>query len=85
MIVSYKWLQTYFKDALPAPSKVAEAFTFGAFEVEGTEEVKGGDTAFDLKVLPDRACYALSHRGIAGELSAITGQKMDVSLAGVGG
>jgi phenylalanyl-tRNA synthetase beta chain len=76
MIVSYKWLQTYFKDALPVPSKVAEAFTFGAFEVEGMEELNG-DTAIDLKVLPDRACYALSHRGVANELSAILGQKIN--------
>ncbi len=80
MIVSYKWLQTYFKEKLPAPAKVAEAFTFGAFEVEVVEEVHGkngadgNDTTIDLKVLPDRACYALSHRGIAYELSAITGQ-----------
>lgn len=74
MIVSYKWLQTYFKDALPAPDKVAEAFTFGAFEVEGMEEV-AGDKAIDLKVLPDRACYALSHRGVAYELAAIIGLK----------
>lgn len=92
MIVSYKWLQTYFKDALLAPSKVAEAFTFGAFEVEGMEEVggvagavagggaSGTDTAIDLKVLPDRACYALSHRGVAYELSAITGQKSAASF-----
>ena len=81
MIVSYKWLQTYFKDALPAPSKVADAFTFGAFEVEGVEEMVG-DTAIDLKVLPDRACYALSHRGVAYELSAITGQKSSASFDG---
>jgi phenylalanyl-tRNA synthetase beta chain len=70
MIVSYKWLQSYFKEKLPVPAKVAEAFTFGAFEVEGFD-----DASFDLKVLPDRACYALSHRGIAYELAAITGQK----------
>lgn len=80
MIVSYKWLQTYFPDALPAPAKIADAFTFGAFEVEGVETL-ANDTAFDLKVLPDRACYALSHRGIAYELSAITGQKSTISLA----
>lgn len=84
MIVSYKWLQTYFKDALPTANKVADAFTFGAFEVEDVEDVKGtaggGDTAIDLKVLPDRACYALSHRGVAYELSAIIGQKSAASF-----
>lgn len=31
------------------------------------------DTVIDLKVLPDRACYALSWQGIAYELSALTG------------
>ena len=79
MIVSYKWLQTYFKDKLPTPEKVAEVFTFGVFEVEGVEQVKG-DTAIDLKVLPDRACYALSHRGVAYELAAITGQASTISF-----
>ena len=34
-----------------------------------------GNTIFDIKVLPDRACYALSHRGVAYEVSAITGLK----------
>jgi phenylalanyl-tRNA synthetase beta chain len=81
MIVSYKWLQTYFKEKLPAPAKVAESFTFGAFEVEATDEVDG-DTVFDLKVLPDRACYALSHRGIAYELSAIINQKSSIDFGG---
>ena len=80
MIVSHKWLQKYFKDTLPTAEKVADFFTFGAFEVEGIEEV-AGDTAIDLKVLPDRACYALSHRGIAYELSAITGQKSIINFA----
>ena len=31
---------------------------------------------FDLKILPDRAHYALSHRGVAYEISAITGLSM---------
>ena len=87
MKISYNWLQTYFKDKLPAPSKVAEAFTFGAFEIENVESVgnvagAGIDSVLDLKVLPDRACYALSHRGAAYELSAITGQKSTVDFAG---
>jgi len=38
-------------------------------------EKKGDDTILDIKVLPDRACYALSHRGVAYEVSAITGLK----------
>ncbi|MBX4198007.1 phenylalanine--tRNA ligase subunit beta [Candidatus Parcubacteria bacterium] len=71
MKVSYNWLQTYFKDPLPESEKLAELITFHAFEIEGTEQF-GTDTVFDIKVLPDRAHYALSHRGIAEEISAIT-------------
>ncbi len=70
MKISYNWLQTYFKEKLPAPEKVAEAFTFHAFEVESVENIFT-DTIFDIKVLPDRAHYALCHRGIALELATI--------------
>lgn len=70
MIVSYKWLQTYFNKGLPPPGKIAEALTFGIFEVESTEK-NGDDTIFDIKVLPDRAHDCLSHRGIARELAAL--------------
>lgn len=66
MKVSLAWLQKYFADRLPAPEALEDAFTFHAFEVEERE----GD-CIDLKVLPDRAGYALCHRGIAKELSAI--------------
>ncbi len=72
MKVSYNWLQTYFKEKLPAPEKLADLFTFHSFEVEGVDQ-KGEDTIIDLKVLPDRAHYALSHRGIAREISFVTG------------
>ncbi len=72
MKISYSWLQTYFKETLPAPEEIAEALTFQAFEVEGIEKISN-DTILDVKVLPDRAHYALSHRGIARELSAILG------------
>lgn len=66
MKVSLKWLQTYFDAPLPAAEKIADAFTFHAFEIE---EVK--DDVFEVKVLPNRAADCLSHRGIAKELSAI--------------
>lgn len=77
MKVSYAWLQTYFKKnfltrGLPKPAVLADLFNAHAFEVEGIEK-KGRDTVFEFKVLPDRAHYALSHRGIAREASAITG------------
>lgn len=75
MNTSYKWLQTYFDDTLPEPAKLADLFNAHAFEVEGIEESKvgEGDMVLDIKVLPDRAHYALSHKGIAGEVHAITG------------
>src|SRR3989344_3362182 len=71
MKISYNWLQTYFDKPLPKPEELVELFSLRAFDVEGMEKLENGDTVLDLKVLPDRACYALSHRGIARELAAI--------------
>lgn len=71
MKVSYNWLNTkYFDGKLPSPEKVAEELTFHAWEIEEMESV-GNDTMIDVKVLPDKAMWALSHRGIAKDLSAI--------------
>ncbi|MDD5068361.1 MAG: phenylalanine--tRNA ligase subunit beta [Candidatus Pacebacteria bacterium] len=72
MLISYKWLTMYFDKPIPSPEEVAKLFTFHAFEVEGLEK-KGDNATLDVKILPDRAHYCLSHRGVAGELSAITG------------
>lgn len=44
---------------------------FHAFEVEGIETV-GEHQVIDVKILPDRASYCLSHRGIAREIASIT-------------
>ena len=70
MLISYKWLQTYFDKELPSPEKLALLFTTHVFEVEAMEE-KNGDHIFDVKILPDRAHYLLSHFGVALEVSAI--------------
>ena len=70
MLVSYNWLNKYFDGALPEPRKVAEALTFYAWEIDGIEKV-GDDTVLDVKVLPDKAMWGLSHRGIAKDLSVI--------------
>ncbi len=70
MKVPYEWLQSYFKEKLPAPEKLTELLTFHLAEVE-TVEHTGEDTVYDIKILPDRACYALSVRGVARELAAI--------------
>lgn len=66
MKVSRPWLQRFFDKPLPEVSVLSEAFTAHAFEVESVE-----GEILDLKVLPDRAGYAMSHRGVAKELSAI--------------
>lgn len=83
MKISRTTLQSFFEDKLPSDEKIVDIFTFGAFEVEGVEKYdrefdgkKVTDTVFDLKVLPDRACYALSWQGIAYEFSALSRMKM---------
>lgn len=77
MIVSYQWLQDRFFDgALPRPGEVADALTFGAFEIEGVEE-REGDTLIDVDVLPNRASDSLSHRGIAREIATL----LDIPMA----
>lgn len=65
MKTSRKWLQGYFEKELPDARAIADALTFHVAEVE---EAKGD--LIDVNVLPDRAAYLLSHRGIALELGA---------------
>jgi len=70
MIVSYNWLGKLFDGQLPSPKEIKEKITMHVFEVESLEE-KGDDYVFDIKVLPDRSHDALSHVGIAREISAL--------------
>ena len=70
MLVSNKWLQTYFDTPLPPVDELTDLLTMGVFEIEGVEE-KNGDTVIDVKVLPDRAPYGYSHRYIAQEVGAL--------------
>lgn len=72
MKVSINWLQKYFSTPLPAVDTLAHELTFHVAEVEEAE----GDL-LDVNVLPDRAAYMLSHRGVAKELSAV----LDIPLA----
>lgn len=83
MKISYKQLQTYFIDTLPTPEVISDAFTFHAFEIESMEK-EGDDTIMDIKVLPDRACYAKSYEGIARELSTIFGLNKNESKVKIG-
>jgi len=71
MKISHKWLQTYFDKPIPNPEKLSELFTFRFSEIEGVEKI-GNDAVLDVKILPDRAHYALSHLGVAEEVSVLT-------------
>ncbi len=75
MKVSIAWLQTYFAEPLPPTEELVDALTFHSSEVEEVMG-EGAAAAFDVKVLPDRAPYALSHRGIAYELAAALGRPL---------
>jgi phenylalanyl-tRNA synthetase beta chain len=70
MRFSHQWLQTFFATPLPATAVIEEKLTFHSSEVEEVVTV-GDDTVYDLKVLPDKSAWLLSHRGLAKELSVI--------------
>src|SRR6266852_4639067 len=70
MKVSKLWLDKFFDAPLPQAEALADALTFHAFEIDGVEKV-GEDQVLDVKVTPNRGHDALSHRGIAKEISAI--------------
>jgi phenylalanyl-tRNA synthetase beta chain len=75
MKVSRSWLKTFFEKDIPTSVELADLFTFHSFEVESVEK-KGGHDVLDVKVLPDRAHYCLSHQGVAEEIHIVTGQPM---------
>ncbi len=77
MKFSYKFLQSFFKEKLPEPEKLAELLLMHFFEVEEIEKV-GSDYAIDIDVLSSRAGDCFSHIGIAREISAITGLKCEL-------
>ncbi len=70
MKFSHNWLQTFFEAPLPTPQVLEEKLTFHSSEVEEVLSV-GDDTVIDVKVLPDKSAWLLSHRGLAKELSVI--------------
>ncbi len=72
MKYSLNWLQEHLATPLPDITTIAREVTLRAFEIEEIEE-KGGDTILEIKVLPDRAHDALSHRGMAREIGALLG------------
>lgn len=81
MLISYNWIKTYFKDSIPEPKELADIITMGVFEIDGMEEKEIGgvkDTILDVKVLPDRSPYALSHRYLAQEIGALLSKKITI-------
>jgi phenylalanyl-tRNA synthetase beta chain len=75
MKFSYNWLQTYFDTPLPSVESLAETITFHSSEIEELL-LAAGDTVLDVKVLPDKSAWLMSHRGMAKELSVILGVPM---------
>ena len=75
MKFSYNWLQTYFDTPLPAADILAETITFHSSEIEEIIQM-AGDTVLDIKVLPDKSAWLMSHRGMAKELSVMLGLPM---------
>lgn len=70
MKFSYNWLSSYFESPLPLPKALADEITFHSSEVEEIIEVRD-DSVIDVKVLPDKSAWLMSHRGLAKELSVI--------------
>lgn len=70
MKISYNWLKWYIPEC-PSKEKLYDVFTYHLCEVEGTEDLQGGDTIFDINILPNRAHDLLSHQGIARELASL--------------
>ncbi len=94
MKYSLYWLQEHLDKPLPKTEDLVRTVTIKSFEVEGEEKFAAtNDTIFDIKVLPDRAHDALSHRGMAREIAAlfapqrkeraITDVKVDATVANV--
>ncbi|MBP9717419.1 MAG: phenylalanine--tRNA ligase subunit beta [Candidatus Pacebacteria bacterium] len=70
MLFSRHWLQTFFESTLPSAEVIGEKLTFHSSEIEEVVAV-GEDTVFDIKILPDKSAWLLSHRGVAKELAVM--------------
>jgi phenylalanyl-tRNA synthetase beta chain len=81
MKYSYSWLKEL-SGTRKTPEKVVEDLTFHSFEVESLEKMKG-DTVIDIKVLPDRAHDAMSHVGVAREMTVLENKKFDYDYDGL--
>jgi phenylalanyl-tRNA synthetase beta chain len=80
MKFSNNWLQTFFDTPLPAPEELAQEITFHSSEIEEVSPLPSGDTMLDVKVLPDRSAWLMSHRGLAKEVSVILDRPLKSDL-----
>ena len=71
MLISKKWLQSYFDVELPSAQKIADTLMLHSFEIEDVFEHDNGDWIIDIDVLPNRAHDCLCHEGIARELAGL--------------
>ena len=69
------WIQDHIVERLPSDQEIVDILNAKSSEVEGMEKHKDS-SIFDVKVLPDRAHYMLSHRGMAYDLCACLGLNM---------
>jgi phenylalanyl-tRNA synthetase beta chain len=74
MKVTYNWLKD-FVDITLSPEKLSERLTMAGLEVESCEKT-AGDTVFTIEVTSNRPDW-LSVGGIAREIAAITGKKLN--------
>jgi phenylalanyl-tRNA synthetase beta subunit len=74
MKYSLQWMGRHIDGVFPPSDVLAREITEKAFEVEEIQDY-GTDTILEVKVLPDRAHDALSHRGMAREIAALFGIK----------
>ena len=79
MKISYNWLQSHFKEKLPAPKKLAELLTMHSQEVENIEE-KDNDFIFDAKITPDRSYDYIDFLGVIRDIAAVLKIESDVAL-----
>ncbi len=70
-VYSHQWLQSFFDKPLPAPEAVSEGLLKHSFEIEEVCSMEGGDTVYELDILPNRSADCLAHYGIAKEIAAI--------------
>ncbi len=76
MKISYNWLQSYFKEVLPKPAKLADLLTMHSFEIEGMSE-HDGDIIFEIKTLANRAHDCLGHIGVAKDVSLLLNIRLE--------